>query len=86
MSSYRQIRPSWIDVRQREETVIEVTQAVSPYTQPPAPAQTVPAPAASPPTGTAAVYQQVIASLQNQVNTLLTMYMEGPNQGPAQWC
>lgn len=82
MSSYRQIRPSWMDVRTREETVIEVTPAQTA----PAPAQTAPAPTqtAPAPTGTAAIYQQVIASLQNQVDTLLTMYMQ--DQGPASWC
>jgi len=69
MSSYRQIRPSWVNVpTTREETVITSTPA-----PPPAPSST----------GTSAIYQQVIKSLQNQVATLLTMYMENHPQEPA---
>lgn len=86
MATYRQIRPSWIAVPtpRADGTVIISTPAAAPSAaQAPAAQAPAAAPAAPAPSGTSAIYQQVITSLQNQVNTLLTMYLENP-PAPAQ--
>jgi hypothetical protein len=65
MANYRQIRPSWISTPStfREETSIQTTPAASTVTVPSETNNTAL-------TGTAAIYQQVITSLQNQVTSL----------------
>ena len=80
MATYRQIRPSWIAVPppRADGTVITSTPAAAPAPAAPSAPVAPSAPAAPAPSGTSAIYQQVITSLQNQVNTLLTMYLEAP--------